>query len=323
MVDLDAPPVEQQIQSATYIAAASFALLYYDYFMTLPLEAERFWAFKTNLVSALFYFNRYVCVIGHLPIIAQYLWLSSSRDRLLICERLSLFHQYLAVAIQVSVGLIFILRTYALYEQRRPILALLLIAGWTVIGFGVFCVASGPSGAYNVEDLPPTSCLLPVSHDMSRRMINAWSGMLAFDILIFFMTLYQCTRYRMTGVRSSIASVMFRDGVASFFIIMALCASVIASFKTSPTYSKGSLTIMTNTFSSLLMSRLQLNIRDPKRWGGRSWTTHGDGALTSVIMPSVLRSGTSLQFEAMTSISGDQEMSSDGYDSSGSRRTPS
>lgn len=50
------------------------------------MEVDRFWSFKTNLVSALYYFNRYICVLGHLPLIAQYFWLSYSLDRINVSE---------------------------------------------------------------------------------------------------------------------------------------------------------------------------------------------------------------------------------------------
>lgn len=56
-------------------------------------------------------------------------------------------------------------------------------------------------------------------------LLNAWSGMLAFDVLIFFMTLLKCIHHRWNGGSSSIASVMFRDG-AYLFLTAAMFADI-------------------------------------------------------------------------------------------------
>lgn len=58
------------------------AILYYDYFLTISWEVERVW--KTsglNWATGLFYFNRYLCLLGHIPVIIEYFWSTSSQRK--------------------------------------------------------------------------------------------------------------------------------------------------------------------------------------------------------------------------------------------------
>ncbi len=44
-------------------------ILYYDYFITLPSEIDRFWCAGSHTwASTVFLANRYVALLGHLPL---------------------------------------------------------------------------------------------------------------------------------------------------------------------------------------------------------------------------------------------------------------
>ncbi|KAF9485255.1 hypothetical protein BDN70DRAFT_871667 [Pholiota conissans] len=252
---------QTQILVNNCVGAASFALLYYDYLLTLPTEVSRFWnSRRLTWASSLFYGNRYISLIGHVPVMFQYFWTSPD---LKTCKALSSFHQYLAVLIQIIVGIILIIRTYALYGCNRFILLLLCSCALTVIVYGIWCVMSQQSPNYTVDDLLPNSCLLPVFESLSSRLASAWTGMLCFDILIFCMTLYKSLTSRNDG-NSNILHVMLRDGTIYFGVMMCFCVTILLSFHFSPLYSKGVTTILTNVISSTMASRLMLNIRDPR-----------------------------------------------------------
>ncbi|PPQ91013.1 hypothetical protein CVT25_013938, partial [Psilocybe cyanescens] len=205
-------------------------ILYYDYLLTLPREIDRFWASRRiTWASSLFYLNRYLSLLGHGPVIFQYFWRSSDPDRLDVsfqcisskCVKMSTFHEYLAVIIQVIVGLLLIMRTYALYNCNKAILILICSAGLTVICFGI-------------------------SYDpLNLGLAEAWTGMLAFDILIFTMILYKSITYRRQG--SHILQVMLRDGTIYFGYVvrsqqqrslsmLAATSSVLLSFHVCPVF---------------------------------------------------------------------------------------
>jgi hypothetical protein len=111
-------------------------ILYYDYLLTLPLECSRYWGSRITLASGFFYLNRYLALLGHIPVVFRYFWTSSYPDRIGVgstflhffifsphppfqmyvfpvfyshwladnsiysCVRLSSFHHYLALIIQ-------------------------------------------------------------------------------------------------------------------------------------------------------------------------------------------------------------------------------
>ncbi|KAJ3507075.1 hypothetical protein NLJ89_g6507 [Agrocybe chaxingu] len=278
------PEAYKSLYVNNYLAAAAFTTLYYDYLLTFNSEYTRFWRTKgLTWASSLFYLNRYLSLFGHVPVIVQYFWLSTDPDRLSVydlpyplsssriscinrCNPLVSFHQYLAVIVQVVVGIMLILRTYALYNRNRIVLAILCIAGLTVIVYGVWCVLSGGSRELTTADLAVPGCLLPMEEATSSRLASAWTGMLAFDVLIFLMTLYiSLTRKREDG-DSTIIHVMLRDGTIYFGVMMVTCVSVILTFHHSlfTTWEQGMTTTVANVLSSTMVSRLMLNLRDPK-----------------------------------------------------------
>ena len=56
-----------------FFCLAPAAILYYDYALTLATEIERFWPPKRRLgwASCTFLINRYISVVGHVPVFAQ------------------------------------------------------------------------------------------------------------------------------------------------------------------------------------------------------------------------------------------------------------
>lgn len=47
------------------------AIIYYDYILTLGDEIRFFWGRKTSSVALLYFANRYISMIGHIPVILQ------------------------------------------------------------------------------------------------------------------------------------------------------------------------------------------------------------------------------------------------------------
>jgi hypothetical protein len=50
-------------------------ILYYDYLLTFSMEVERFWSLRTFTCASFFFFlNRYISVIGHIPVAIEFFW---------------------------------------------------------------------------------------------------------------------------------------------------------------------------------------------------------------------------------------------------------
>ena len=64
-----------------FFAVTCAALLFYDYFITLPLETSRYWRTPATTPNVLFFVNRYGMLLGHVPVVFMYFWLAEPTER--------------------------------------------------------------------------------------------------------------------------------------------------------------------------------------------------------------------------------------------------
>jgi hypothetical protein len=76
MLNYDGPADYQvKLDAESYLNLVSFAILYYDYVITLSMEVERFWTFQSFTWASFFFFlNRYLSVVGHIPVVVEFFW---------------------------------------------------------------------------------------------------------------------------------------------------------------------------------------------------------------------------------------------------------
>jgi len=291
--------IQSQINNSNYINLVSFVILYYDYALTLPDEIQRFWATRSiTWASAFFYLSRYITLLGHIPVMVQYYW--DSRRSTSVCPSLSKFHQYLAVIIQVIVGILLIMRTYALYDQDIRVLLFICAIALAVIIFGVYSVTAKSSDS--VIGPFPIGCVPPTNVTDAKRLAAAWTGLVLFDVLIFAMTVYKSTR-RNRGDRT-LVNILLRDGAIYFAIMAAVSLANILTFHLSPEYERGFITTFANIISATMISRLMLNLRDPRLYPRYRVKAAADGTLNRDTNVPIL--STVFEFNAMhTSITGD------------------
>ncbi|OJT14724.1 hypothetical protein TRAPUB_8703 [Trametes pubescens] len=170
------------------LSSVAFALLYYDFVLTIPQEVERYWERKFSLPSFLFFLNR--------------------------CREFQQYHRFISMVIQGVVAALMLLRTYALYGQDRRILVLLS----TIIGTGaiisVWVLVAGhhtrrPTVTY-AEAIARTGCDLTLSQEEGYDLAIAWSAILVFDAVVFILTLLQALKAG-GSLSGSYLRVMLRD----------------------------------------------------------------------------------------------------------------
>ncbi|KAH9945993.1 uncharacterized protein BXZ73DRAFT_95506 [Epithele typhae] len=250
------------------LTLAAFSILYYDFALTFFSEIEYFWsppAFSPTFF--LFVASRYFGVLGPLPVLFEYFGIypefhSSSRR----CRQLQLYHQVYAMASQALVAVLLILRTYALYNLNKKVLAILVVMH---ICGAVQCLTAvlttnSPLTTDDPLDFNYSGCNLSLTTDQGVHLSLAWSAMLWFDTAIFGLTLNKAIRMRseMTG---GLLETMFRDGTVYYGILIVVNIANTLTFLLTPSNSpmKGMATSLTNVLSVTLTSRLMLNLRDP------------------------------------------------------------
>jgi len=253
----------QSAHYAYYMVLIPFTFTLFDYILTFSWEVERVWkTSRLNWATGFFYFNRYVCLLGHIPVVFEYFWSTSSPRKHEICRVLRTYHQGLAVIIQAVVACMLVMRIYALYGGRRIILVFYILILSAAFIIGSWSLTIGKTREPRREVDLPIGCGANLTHFFATRCAVAWGSMFLFDALIFAMTAYKsATLPRLRG--ASLINVLFRDGAIYFGVIAVSNLTNILTFLLGTAFTRGILTMFTNSISSVMISRLVLNLRHP------------------------------------------------------------
>ncbi|KAF7350155.1 hypothetical protein MVEN_01318000 [Mycena venus] len=165
---------------------------------------------------------------------------------------------------QINIGVMLILRTYALYERNLRVLTLMLVFGACVLGACIWgtIFSEKKIGIWPSPNLKfDIGCTHNIALEQNTGLIIAWASLGIFDAFIFSLTLYRALRRRhLTDVH--LLNVLLRDGSLYFGIMLGATISNILTFIYGGPYTRGAATTFTNIISSIMISRLMLNIRD-------------------------------------------------------------
>ncbi|KAF8590788.1 hypothetical protein K439DRAFT_1164453 [Ramaria rubella] len=296
----------EHLQAARYYVVAPVAILYYDWFLTLPEEVNRYWRPKFTGPTILFLLNRYLPVIGFIPTMISYFsgdFSPAVRFRICVTSPATLINNdtisdeqvcakhvvpFALAANLVSqslIGIVLLLRTYAIYE-RSGIILLFLIVAWSVeIGVGIW----GASSLVPLMLPPGISGCLPHSPDNSKfRLAAAYMGVLFYEAFIYGLTLWKTLRYRQNRAYFSIPDntligTIIRDGSVYFIVLLGANLLTILLI----CLAESDLRTINVTFNHIIpvtiISRLLLNLRKEVQVEGSTGRTLTDWQLTSGI----------------------------------------
>ncbi|KAJ3813233.1 hypothetical protein F5876DRAFT_74096 [Lentinula aff. lateritia] len=287
--------IQIQVNWNHYLELAEFVILAYDYLLTFDLEIERFWKRDTRRLAAiLFFVNRYLTLLGNVPFVLLFFRPGlilrygdvrmdnpfPSVHSLIIVdvrvilhrvdrrEALDLYAQILIYVVQINISILFLLRMYAIYGGSKRIAGFL---GVVLIGMMVNNVVqlyladrTGPAAV----DLPSASAQVGTipsfSDTQGLHLAYLWIGIFVFDLCVFSLTLWKtyCIYKDDYMISRGIGTVVMRDGLMYFGIITLATLANILAFAIGTEFTKGLLPIFSNIISSVMMSRLMLNLRE-------------------------------------------------------------
>ncbi|KAJ3850989.1 hypothetical protein EV368DRAFT_84000 [Lentinula lateritia] len=268
--------IQIQVNWNHYLELAEFVILAYDYLLTFDLEIERFWKRDTRRLAAiLFFVNRYLTLLGNVPFVLLFFrpGLILRYGDVRMDNPFSSVHSLIIVDVWVILHrVLFLLRTHAIYGASKRIagfLGVVLIADIksSPIGFS----ASGYYSEffrYTVSVSGVGAVATTIESDWTGidvedfvHLAYLWIGIFVFDLCVFSLTLWKtyCI-YKYGYISGGIGTVIMRDGLMYFGIItVATLANILAfAFGTEFTL----LPIFSNIISSVMMSRLMLNLRE-------------------------------------------------------------
>ncbi|PIL24130.1 hypothetical protein GSI_13882 [Ganoderma sinense ZZ0214-1] len=261
------------IRFDTCITLAAFTLLYYDYALTVTSEIEWYWSPPSpSAPFILFTVSRYFGLLGPIPVFLEYF--GGLPEHVTVRETLwrnsgwisSRFGPLDVAKYKSTTKLLLILRTYALYNCNKRVLALLIcmFIGGAVQSVSAVMTSDSPLSTDIPLNFPFMECNLSLNVNQGVHLALAWSAMLWFDTSIFALTFYKAIQVR-HDMPGTLLVTMFRDGTIYYGILIVVNTLNIITFLIVPSGDplKGTATTLTNVLSVTLTSRLMLNLRDP------------------------------------------------------------
>ncbi|KDQ60376.1 hypothetical protein JAAARDRAFT_32772 [Jaapia argillacea MUCL 33604] len=223
--------IATQLNVNYYFSLVAFVVLYYDFILTFPSEIERFWSGGFSWAALLFFINRYLSMLGHVPVILQTFWQTNNEN----CMTLQIYHQIYSIVLQILFGILLIMRTYALYSRSRLILYIMIVSAFLSIAVACW-------GITGKHTSPP-----PITTDIPGYLAIAWGAMSVFDTVIFILTaakaLFTPWTSRWGLVRVVVRDVWRFDGGCSILVAINL-----ANILTLLPLIKGVATLFTNMY---------------------------------------------------------------------------
>ncbi|KAL4073436.1 hypothetical protein J3A83DRAFT_2536084 [Scleroderma citrinum] len=261
------------ITAVAYSEALSSRLLSRPCYYVLR-QIELFWRKpKRSWTFALFIANRYITILGHVPqLIYSILSPATRADYTRVrCDSLLLASQVVIYVVQTIGGVVMTIRVYALYQNSRLVLVFLGAFMFVTIVLGCWGVFSPTTPSSLTMFVPPSQSTgnagCPSGAYFSSRLAvyvaAVWSGQLVFDILVFLLTLVRSLQIRKESSRSIVDTLLW-DGSLYFAVMCGINIANITILLVATNSLKGVASDFVNVISATLISRLMLNLRDPR-----------------------------------------------------------
>lgn len=237
-----------------YLHLVGITVLYFDHIISLDNEVNLLWGRGKSLSAYCFFVNRYFALITVIAT-SGIPFLSPSTE---MCLRLSLFREVTLVLTQLIIGVVMIIRVYALYSRSARVLWFLIATAVCAVGLSVWSV----TGQQASRSWILGGCHFGLTESTSYRLAGSWLALFAFDSIIFAFTILYAHRSTIHG--ANLHTLIVRDG-AMYFGVMA-----VANLANISTYYlvdywpflPGALATFSNCISVTMISRLILNLHE-------------------------------------------------------------
>ncbi|KAL5520194.1 hypothetical protein ACEPAG_9407 [Sanghuangporus baumii] len=292
--------VVHDLRITNSISLASLVVLLYDTSLTLRTsssEIEYVWKANWSYGKVLFFLNRYPVVAISIVMIISNMNVASSLKLAVRCEISYRLDGWSMMALILPVQLIFVLRTFALWERNRKVLAfliLLMLACDSVIGVSIWM--SERIGSVMLPQEPGLREVLGCYSTMSgissyKVIIPAVAALMVFDAVVLALTILRFIRIRKDGEgNGSVIRILFRDGVIYYIVVLASNVAnllLYALLQRQHAGLVGSCVPILRTVMSICASRLMLNLRgaidrvrsqSQATWGSEDMASKADAA---------------------------------------------
>lgn len=248
--------IAYEVQCSNYVYVASTAFFVYDYLTTLDIETELVWPAEWTPLKVLFLLNRYSPFLDVAFLTRHRLFLNNSAST---CQRLAELTSWLFVSGTCISEAILTVRTWVIWEKKRSVAVILcpvFIGSW--VGMSVLVW----NALHDLEswNLPYIGCVMS---RLSRDVSFAYGILATFDLglllaIVAKSILVRCDPF---SGQSSLAKVMYRDGIAYYALLAGLSICNLIIVMTLPVDYQPILILFERVMVSSLTSHVIFNIR--------------------------------------------------------------
>ncbi|KAI0094105.1 hypothetical protein BDY19DRAFT_989608 [Irpex rosettiformis] len=249
------------LMDAKMYSLASCVMLFYDMFLTFGDEVERIWMQPFTGATVLWFMNRYITPLAYIIITVSFHDPNWGPEA---CERYVRFPEIIKIFTATAVGIIFILRLYAIWGRSRIILVCFSVLLALEIAVKIWSFTGGIRLHLPSAEEGLIGCIL-TGNPASNRVMFTWVAELAFDSAVFFTMLYKTillfNRMPRSTRASSILQVLLRDGVVYFAVIFVSNLVTVLIYVLAIPDLKVINASFSTLITTLMVSRLMLNLR--------------------------------------------------------------
>ncbi|KAJ7487853.1 hypothetical protein FB451DRAFT_1225710 [Mycena latifolia] len=196
-----------------------FALLFFDFFLTLGDEVNYVWKAKKTPMFYLFLMNRY-CPMAFC-IITLFAYTSPLWNLEVICNRFSIVEWLQTLLIVVPAEVVLLLRVYALTNRNKYLMGFLTSVILVEVIIVVYAMSlPGTNNALPLPHVPIDSFRVCILYSDPKMDTAYLSTTIAFDSIVFAITI-ACTVSNTTHrSRPSILQTIRWDGTLYFCVIL-------------------------------------------------------------------------------------------------------
>ncbi|KAI5124836.1 hypothetical protein M0805_005466 [Coniferiporia weirii] len=237
---------------AKFLGAASWTLSVFEHLITLDWEIENIWQRKLSLRIVTWVLNRYVFQLALFPIMIGALHAS--------CLKYVRFLGAMHIMVNISSGLMLLLRVFALYGCKKWTLAVLLPFLLVEIALEAWAVA-GSQPMKNLDG--QIGCILAGNAAHGKQFAIFWAGKPVFTFIVSLMTAAKALRVWKEDAlmyRGSLWEVMLRDGVIYFLVILTVNLTNILTYVIAPKGDRFINAPFTDVIACTMVCRLTINL---------------------------------------------------------------
>lgn len=249
------------LQIVTYVTVAFFALLAYDWIISLAREVTRIWHSRWSLVKVLYLYARYSPFVPMVVAVQERFSSTCYEDLMTFTTVFS------GVGIAIT-DIILLLRTYSIYNKSRKILAIFTLSWIIVAALGFWAIAN-LTGSFRFKQtttashsLKSSSCFLAYESDSAGLV--CYMMLLAVESVITLLTVWKTfDTYRKSGFHfNQIVSMIYCEGLFYYFMILPITITNVVVLLHAP---MGLLLLLDSPLTvmhSILCCRLVLHVRE-------------------------------------------------------------